>query len=82
MTDEIPTNGVRISPQDILAMLAFEAQRIVSAAQQHAAGFPFPPPTQMKEVITRMANLNETLIYYNIGSEQKATDVEMKAQLN
>lgn len=65
ITAEKPENTIpqlNVSAQDVLAAIAFEAQRIVSAAQQHAAGYPFPNPELIKEVLDRMASMNNVLL--------------------
>jgi hypothetical protein len=46
---------------DVLAAIAFGAQRIVAAAGQHAGGAPFPDPNLIAAELTRMSELNEAL---------------------
>lgn len=50
------------TPQDVLAAIGFEAQRIANAVAQHSAGAPFPAPLELQGVINRMNTLNATLI--------------------
>jgi hypothetical protein len=83
--DNLPE--LTISPQDVLAAISFEAQRIVAAVQQHAAGYPFPSPKQIQEVIDRMIVLNHTLLA-NQAEIARANSAEvnsraaMEVQLN
>lgn len=78
---------LNISAQDLLAAIAFEAQRIVAASQQHAAGYPFPAPQLLQDVINRMTHLNSVLLQFN-GVIPDATQGDltsksgMKAELN
>lgn len=55
---------VNFTPQDILASIGFEAQRLAAAVGQHAAGASFPDPRIMQQVIDRMGHLNATLIKF------------------
>lgn len=78
---------LNVSAQDILAAIAFEAQRIVAATQQHAAGYPFPPPALLQEVIARMTHLNSILLQVGgLITETNSTSLNvssaMKAELN
>lgn len=80
---------LNVSASDVLAMLGFEAQRIASAVGQHAAGYPFPSPAQMQEVLDKMQRLNTTLMRYAAAlavQTESATDIaakaDMKVQLN
>lgn len=69
---------VNVSAQDILAAIGFEAQRIVAAVSQHAAGYPFPKPDAMSQILQRMTNLNNVLI--QIGDAAIAGDQSVKAK--
>jgi hypothetical protein len=51
-----------ITPQDVLAAISFEAQRIIASTNQHAAGAPFPDPAVLKQVLDRMTQLNNMLL--------------------
>lgn len=78
---------LNVSAQDVLAAIAFEAQRIVSATQQHAAGYPFPKPELIKEVLDRMTHLNSVLLQVggmiNDGTSASLSSTSsMKAELN
>jgi hypothetical protein len=55
---------VDFTAQDVLAAMGFEAQRLATAVAQHAAGYPFPDPRSLKQVIDRMAHLNNTLLKF------------------
>jgi hypothetical protein len=55
---------VDFTAQDILAAMGFEAQRLAAAVAQHAAGYPFPDPRALKQLIDRMAHLNDTLLKF------------------
>ena len=46
---------------DVLAAIAFGAQRIVAAAGNHAAGAPFPDPVAIGKELARMNDLNDAL---------------------
>jgi hypothetical protein len=51
---------------DLLAALAFECQRVVSASGQHAAGLTaFPDPEAMGAVLRRAQDINNLLIAYS-----------------
>jgi len=54
---------INFSAQDILAAMGFEAQRLAAAVSQHAVGYPFPDPAVLKQLIDRMAQLNDTLMH-------------------
>lgn len=51
-----------MNASDLLAAIAFEAQRIVAAAGQHAAGAQFPEPEAIAKTIARMSELNGHLL--------------------
>ena len=51
-----------VRSSDVLAMIAFEAQKIVAAMNQHAAGAQFPDPQLLGQTISRMAELQQTLV--------------------
>lgn len=53
---------ITMTASDILAACAFEAQRIVAAAGQHAAGAPFPDPDAIAGTLRRMTELNDALL--------------------
>jgi hypothetical protein len=53
----------QFTPQDVLAAIGFEAQRIANSVGQHSAGAPFPDPKALQEVINRMSELNTSLIH-------------------
>lgn len=73
------THEVKVSPQDIIAMISFEAQRIVAASQLHAAGHPMPSPEIMGSIIEKMAGLNHVLSHYNALLPQEQ-EPELKSQ--
>lgn len=79
MTDLPP---LAISPQDVLAALGFEAQRIVAGVQQHAAGYPFPPADQIQQVLDRMQQLNRTLLDFMAKNAAANAKSGMEATLN
>jgi len=56
---------LNISAQDVLAAIGFEAQRIVHAVNQHAAGYPFPNPNELQLVIDHVVQLNHVLTNYS-----------------
>lgn len=53
---------ISITPTDLLAMMAFEAQKIVSSSHQVAAGAQFPNPVAIAQVVQRMAAINSQLL--------------------
>lgn len=53
--------ALTMTAADVLAAIAFGAQRIVAAAGQHAAGAPFPDPSLIAHELTRMSELNDAL---------------------
>ncbi len=53
--------NLKMTNADVLAAIAFGAQRIVAAAGNHAAGAPFPHPDAIGQEIARMHELNEAL---------------------
>ena len=53
--------NLTVQASDVLAAIAFEAQRIVAATNNHAAGAPFPDPNGIDQVIARMSELNSAL---------------------
>jgi hypothetical protein len=55
---------VNFTAQDMLAAIGFEAQRLAAGVAQHAAGYPFPDPMEIKKIIDRMGHLNKTLIMF------------------
>lgn len=59
------------SPQDVLAAIGFEAQRIANSVAQHSAGAQFPDPKALQAVIDRMTELNTSLIHF-ATMQQKA----------
>lgn len=78
---------LNVSAQDVLAAIAFEAQKIVASAAQHAAGYPFPSPMQLQQVIDRMVVLNKILLPFDgllskDGSPSMNTQSAMKVELN
>ena len=86
MNEFIADQQINVSAQDILAALGFEAQRIVAAVAQHAAGYPFPSPKQIQEVIDRMVALNGTLLKYQpiLDANKASASVEsgLEVKLN
>lgn len=52
---------LNFTPQDVLASLGFEAQRIANSVAQHSAGAPFPDPNALQAVLDRMNELNFAL---------------------
>jgi hypothetical protein len=62
-----------ISAQDVLAALGFEAKRLSCAVDQHAAGYLFPDPREMKVAIERIAHLNNLLISFLHAEDPKNT---------
>ena len=78
---------INVTAQDLLAALGFEAQRLVAAVSQHAAGYPFPSPLEMQKVLDRMFNLNQTLTQFGsvlTQAEQVSFGAQsgMKVELN
>ena len=61
----------QFTPQDVLAAIGFEAQRIANSVAQHSAGAPFPDPKALQGVIDRMSELNRSLIHV-VAVAQKA----------
>lgn len=53
--------NLTVQASDVLAAIAFQAQRIVAATNNHAAGAPFPDPKGIDEVLVRMSELNSAL---------------------
>jgi|WetSurMetagenome_2_1015567.scaffolds.fasta_scaffold125688_2 hypothetical protein len=53
----------QFTPQDVLAAIGFEAQRIANSVAQHSAGAPMVDPKAMQVVIDRMSELNASLIH-------------------
>jgi hypothetical protein len=53
----------QFTPQDVLAAIGFEAQRVANSVAQCSAGAPFPDPTALQAVIDRMSELNKSLIH-------------------
>jgi hypothetical protein len=72
------SSEVQITKQDLIAMIAFEAQRIVSASQLYAAGHPMPSPLVLKGIIEKMAGLNNVLGRYE--SLLPSQNPELEAQ--
>lgn len=60
----------QFSPQDVLAAIGFEAQRIANSVAQHSAGAPFPDPKALQVVIDRMTELNTALIHAAATAER------------
>ena len=55
-----PANSnLTVRSSDVLAMIAFEAQKIVAVMNHHAAGAQFPDPELLGQTIGRMAELQQ-----------------------
>ncbi len=67
-------NPISLNASDVLAAIAFEAQKIVAAAGHHAAGAPFPDPQLLAKVIARMGELNQSLMQLAQINQPAAND--------
>ena len=61
------------SLQDVMASLAFEARKIVSSVEMHAAGYPPPDAHKVQQVINRMNELNVQLLLAASANETSVT---------
>jgi hypothetical protein len=66
-------NTLSTTMEDVLGAIALQAQRIVAAASQYAAGGVFPAPEEVQKVIDRMSELNQANIRFLLFI--KPTDV-------
>lgn len=57
-----PANRMAFNAHDLLAVLAFEAEKLVKAREAVAAGQPLPPPHLILAVVTRMRDLAATIM--------------------
>lgn len=75
---------IEASATDLLACIAFEAQRIVAAATGAAADLrAFPDPRQIKITIERMAEFNGHLLAMTKAAETSAaSEAGMTVVLN
>ena len=55
------SDKINVSPDDMLAMLAFRAQQIVSACGARASGAPFPDPLIISRVIAEMVDVADRI---------------------
>ena len=56
------SDSYKPTPDDLLAAIAFQAQRIVSAAAQTASGAAFVDPAALQSAIEHMLHLNGRLL--------------------
>ena len=63
MKNSKTVKSMSFTPQDVLAAIGFEAQRIANSVAQHSAGAPMVDPKALQAVIERMGELNATLIH-------------------
>jgi hypothetical protein len=73
-----------VTADDLLAAIAFQAQRISAAAAHTAAGAPFPDPASIQAAIDRMTQLNARLavVVRAAQAAQMLGSVQMTAELS
>ncbi len=67
---------ITMTSADILAAIAFQAQSIIAATGQHAAGAPFPDPKAIEATLKRMGELNQYLMDYQSTMQAPSANTE------
>ena len=66
------TDKITVSPDDMLAMLAFRSQQIMSSCGARANGSAFPDPNGLRSLVAEMLTISDQIVEFMATLKQDA----------
>ena len=67
------SDKIQVTPDDMLAMLAFRSQQIISSCGARANGAPFPSPKGLRDLISEMLGIADRIVEILPAEQRDAT---------